>query len=474
MNNTVGLFYNLGGTKKLYPDNEEAWKVVVGLPSGDYSSDMLTIKRTNWRSVCFAYSFKLAKGVYVGLYVVSNRTMLSYIPLIFRHLENCIHRMLVEGLLSVKYENGTLSGGTLNIKGNEQTFESIFNNLYRSFYALSTYSVYTMPQPEYGYDSKEYEFVYASVKKDELCRLIGSGKYVVILGSGTDFLNKWGMEKAVKPKNNNVEYKETVKKKEPVMETVVTHDVEENMQGNASGNVNVCSAFYWFYGMVGTLYYNQYPCDYTEDMFKYIGAFCEPGCSLVIRRNGDMVYYVYLHKSESGLYVGFGTAVNGIMFDGIDSICSILEKALRTLAAKNIVDAKILGGLFLDTKVVINYEGYVLAKDEIGEMVRRRFGNLSYRVLPALSYGVEIDKKMDLPLAELNGRKGKLEKIMRGNCYIVIKQNPSAQQTNTPNGAKLPDIPAGKEKSGYSDIVVSYVCFVLVMIAVIMILIGCQ
>lgn len=148
--------------------------------------------------------------------------------------------------------------------------------------------------------------------------------------------------------------------------------------------------------------YTQYPDDYAKDILKSIVTSNEVKTQIAIRRDGNLVYYIYVRrlysKSDLNEYIGVAVSFNDLYCNDIKQMFSIFEGAIAEL----VVVGKILE--FTDT-------GDVTAKatklhqehTEIDRIMQHislsidKISSSSFRKLPPLNYAAGADEFVLLP-----------------------------------------------------------------------------
>lgn len=83
--------------------------------------------------------------------------------------------------------------------------------------------------------------------------------------------------------------------------------------------------------------YSQYPEDSSSNILKTIYSKCNAPSQLIIHRDENMMYYVYIRKLDSKKYLGFALAINGYYIAQIGSLFSLYEKQVEQLAERGII-----------------------------------------------------------------------------------------------------------------------------------------
>lgn len=83
--------------------------------------------------------------------------------------------------------------------------------------------------------------------------------------------------------------------------------------------------------------YSQYPEDSSSNIFRSIYSKCNAPSQLIIHRDDNMMYYVYVRKIDVKKYIGLAIEINGYYLTQINSLFSIFEKQIELLAEHGII-----------------------------------------------------------------------------------------------------------------------------------------
>lgn len=113
----------------------------------------------------------------------------------------------------------------------------------------------------------------------------------------------------------------------------------------------------YIFGNPGETAYEQYPNDYSVEIFKQytIGQF---GKRLVIHREWDIVYYAFVRQLTATKYIGYCIAVNGVQFIEIEKLKRLFENA-----TKNSLHDLFFHTAFLTPHFSQNIDGFEKAKN---------------------------------------------------------------------------------------------------------------
>lgn len=374
------FFHANGNILDLYPDNSTGKSIIKEIiPQTKYSQNILFIKRTSECQICYGFVFYLTGNESIGFYINTNEFIFN-IKSIFRTFTNAIKQF------SKAKENTATS-----IQQNRQTVDTILNRLAQKFNTLPYASASTLGTPDYGYDTKKNIILNHLIKYDELSQSVESGKYVVIIGSYIDYHPIDITSKQLLCGTQKIDNPNPLNETEPIGKNInCTAYIFQNANGS-----------YW-----------QYPLDYTKNIFNKAATISQRDCSLIIKRDQNMAYYIYLYdKNNTNNYKGLCVAVNGIMFQEITQIFQSFKRASEVLSAK-VSPSKILKQLILE------------------------FSNFKYTKLPVLKYSIENEHINKFNYTDIISNKNKLSLHNNGYTLIIPEAKPLPQSTATSQDEK--------------------------------------
>ncbi len=135
--------------------------------------------------------------------------------------------------------------------------------------------------------------------------------------------------------------------------------------------------------------YSQYPEDSSSNLFKSIYSLCNAPSQLIIHRDENMMYYIYIRKINSKRYIGFAVAINGYYFVQINPLFQLFEKKIEQLAEHGVIIyyskngdlTTSLSNLIKEEEEVLNFANILQARISAIESIKR---------LPQIDYGVSI------------------------------------------------------------------------------------
>lgn len=374
------FFHANGNILDLYPDNSTGKSIIKKIiTQTKYSQNILFIKRTSECQICYGFVFYLTGNESIGFYINTNEFIFN-IKSIFRTFTNAIKQF------SKAKENTATS-----IQQNRQTVDTILNHLTQKFNTLPYASASTLGTPDLGYDTKEKIYANHLIKSGELLQQVKSGKYVVIIGSYIDY------------------HPVDITSKHPLCGTQKI-DNHSPLNGTEPIGKNINCTAYIFLNVNGS--YWQYPLDYTKNIFHKAATISQRDCSLIIKRDRNMAYYVYMYdRNDTNNYKGLCVAVNGIIFQEITQIFQSFKKASEVLSAK-VSPSKILKQLI------------------------QEFSNFKYTKLPVLKYSIENDHINKFNYTDIISNKNKLSLHNNGYTLIIPEAKPLPQSTATSQDEK--------------------------------------
>lgn len=83
--------------------------------------------------------------------------------------------------------------------------------------------------------------------------------------------------------------------------------------------------------------YSQYPEDSSSNLFQDVQSQCVAPSQLIIHRDENMMYYIYVRKFDENRYIGFAIAINGYYFTQIQPLFSLFEKEIEGLVETGVI-----------------------------------------------------------------------------------------------------------------------------------------
>lgn len=374
------FFHANGNILDLYPDNSTGKSIIKEIiPQAKYAQNILFIKRISEYQICYGFVFYLTGNESIGFYINTNEFIFN-IKSIFRTFTNAI-KIVLKDKESI----------TPQTQQSSQTIKAILGRLTQEFNKLPYIAAFKSGVRDFRYDTKEKEYANFRIKENDLSQSVESGKYVIIIGSHIDY--------------HPVDI--TITSRQPLCGTQKIGNPKPIDVTEANGkNIN-CTA-YIFQNANGS--YWQYPLDYTKNIFHKAAAISQRDCSLIIKRDRNMAYYVYMYdRNDTNNYKGLCIAVNGIMFQEITQIFQSFKKASDELLNK-VSPSKILKQLI------------------------QEFSNFKYTKLPAIKYSIEQDHINKFNYTDIISNKNKLS--LQYNGYTIIAPEKKTLATIDSNNAR--------------------------------------
>lgn len=139
--------------------------------------------------------------------------------------------------------------------------------------------------------------------------------------------------------------------------------------------------------------YTQYPEDSSSNLFKDIQNQCTAPSQLIIHRDENMMYYIYVRKLDKNKYIGFAIAINGYYFAQIQPLFSLFEKEIEDLVETGVLInlSSYNGEITSDLASLKNEEEEVVS---VISSLQSKANNLkNLRKLPAIDFSVSISSR---------------------------------------------------------------------------------
>lgn len=83
--------------------------------------------------------------------------------------------------------------------------------------------------------------------------------------------------------------------------------------------------------------YTQYPEDSSSNIFKEIESDCLAPTQLIVHRDENLMYYIYVRKLDKKKFIGLSVVINGYYLTRIQSLFSLFEKEIEKLTEKGVI-----------------------------------------------------------------------------------------------------------------------------------------
>lgn len=145
--------------------------------------------------------------------------------------------------------------------------------------------------------------------------------------------------------------------------------------------------------------YTQYPEDSSSTLFKDIQSLCIAPAQLIIHRDENLMYYIYVRKFDNNKYIGFAIVINGYYLTQIQPIISSFEKAVEDLLERGII-------MYLNETGEITSELASLSNEEeevmsVVDSLQTMADHIDYfKSLPPTDYSVSISSRIVFNVSE--------------------------------------------------------------------------
>ena len=138
--------------------------------------------------------------------------------------------------------------------------------------------------------------------------------------------------------------------------------------------------------------YSQYPEDSSSNLFRDIQDQCVAPSQLIIHRDENMMYYIYIRKFDKNKYIGFAIAINGYYFTQLQSLFSLFEKEIEEL-----VEAGVIINLSNNGEVTSNLPSLKSEEEEVMSVINSlhiKVNSLrNLKKLPPIDFSVAISSR---------------------------------------------------------------------------------
>ena len=146
--------------------------------------------------------------------------------------------------------------------------------------------------------------------------------------------------------------------------------------------------------------YSQYPDDDKKRIFKTIAE--DIGNNMIaIRRDGNLLYYVYVHplssKQSNSQYIGFAIEFNGLYYNDVSLLFRLFEESFTNV---------VLSGKFVefdnDGEIIANTSQFYYDQAEVNRVAKFLMSNVNnlpesgFRKLPPVNYSIGLNESAQL------------------------------------------------------------------------------
>ena len=172
--------------------------------------------------------------------------------------------------------------------------------------------------------------------------------------------------------------------------------------------------------------YSQYPEDSSSNLFKDIQDQCVAHSQLIIHRDENMMYYIYIRKFDKNKYIGFAIAINGYYFTQFQPLFSLFEKEVEEL-----VESGVIINLSNNGEITSNLPSLKNEEEEVMSVINSlqiKVNNLkNLKRLPPVDFSVAIssrklfkDSDADSEIANASCRFG-LTIVLKESDYDTVR-----------------------------------------------------
>ena len=135
--------------------------------------------------------------------------------------------------------------------------------------------------------------------------------------------------------------------------------------------------------------YSQYPEDSSSNLFKNLQDQRTAPSQLIIHRDENMMYYIYVRNLDKGKYIGFAIAINGYYFTQIQPLFSIFENQVEELVENGVIISFTNNG-----KITSHLTSFAKEEEEVLEVINAlqiKVNNLNnLKKLPPVDFSVAV------------------------------------------------------------------------------------
>lgn len=138
--------------------------------------------------------------------------------------------------------------------------------------------------------------------------------------------------------------------------------------------------------------YSQYPEDSSSNLFKDIQDQCVAPSQLIIHRDENMMYYIYVRKFDKNKYIGFAIAINGYYFTQFQSLFSLFEKEVEEL-----IETGVIINLSSNGEITSNLPSLKNEEEEVLSVIHSFYAKINslknLKKLPPIDFSVAISSR---------------------------------------------------------------------------------
>lgn len=138
--------------------------------------------------------------------------------------------------------------------------------------------------------------------------------------------------------------------------------------------------------------YSQYPEDSSSNLFRDTQGQCEAPSQLIIHRDENMMYYIYVRKFDKNKHIGFAITINGYYFTQIQPLFTLFEKEIEDLVESGvIINLSNNGEITSNLSLLKDEEEEVMSMINSLQIKVNTLGNL--KKLPPVDFSVAISSR---------------------------------------------------------------------------------
>ncbi len=145
--------------------------------------------------------------------------------------------------------------------------------------------------------------------------------------------------------------------------------------------------------------YMQYPTDYTTPIFKESLKFATSASQIIVHRDGQMMYYIYVRELHNKQKFGLCVVVNGLLLADFEQMFEIFENTIETLLVSgSILHLTKEGHLETESSLISCQENVFF----LSEKLKSDFSKLESSAvsLPSVNYAVSSSEMRKFSIAE--------------------------------------------------------------------------
>lgn len=167
--------------------------------------------------------------------------------------------------------------------------------------------------------------------------------------------------------------------------------------------------------------YNQYPDDYTSEIFKKFKENSKSKTQIAIHRNNDIMYYGYIRNLEGSSYIGLCAMINGYYITSTKSLFSTFEKIIEVMVKNGYIIHFDNNGEIVTSVSRLSDNDEVLS--EINITTSKLFDKLETSPLPAVNYSKASDSVKNFSIKDDDEKEIIKSSYSEGYTFLYKSQN---------------------------------------------------